>query len=111
MSGGGAALARTPLTKRHLLYDLSSRHGSETGGSRERPSVWLFYPSIEKSQSTAPGNSREPPAFDISQLQRVIGRDAARSKGYRLKRLPSSRPSCVLPLEFLQNFLSIDIQK
>jgi hypothetical protein len=31
----GAALARTPLTERYLLYDLFGRNECETGGSRE----------------------------------------------------------------------------
>jgi S-adenosylmethionine synthetase len=34
---GQGALARTPLTNRHLLYDSFGRNGSETGGSGNDP--------------------------------------------------------------------------
>jgi hypothetical protein len=51
----GAALARTPLTKRYLLDDLFGRNGCETGGSLQLPAqprplltpgFWLLAPFL-----------------------------------------------------------------
>jgi hypothetical protein len=62
----GAALARTPLTKRYLLYDVLGRNGVRNRrlpGMTQRLAAPLAYRTETLGQSIALGNSREPPAF------------------------------------------------
>jgi hypothetical protein len=61
----GAALARTPLTKRYVLYDLFGRSGCEQAAPANDPALGcsLAYRTENLGKSIALGGSREPPAF------------------------------------------------